>query len=97
MQKTDYFIKSQLHYERPQARVVSLFQLYTNTRQQANKLQSIKKNSSWRTLLSLDDTRNDFRGEVSLASICKFKKRDLLFFFQQIPGTEYTLEVQLKL
>lgn len=41
---------------------------------------SHKKNSSWRTLLSLDDTRNDFRGEVSLASICKFKKRDLLFF-----------------
>lgn len=64
-------------------RVVSLFQLYTNTRQQANKLQSIKKNSSWRTLLSLDDARNDFRGEVSPASICKFKKRDLLFFFNK--------------
>lgn len=58
---------------------------------------SHKKNSSWRTLLSLDDARNDFRGEVSLASICKFKKRDLLFFFQQIPDTEYTLGVQLKL
>lgn len=58
---------------------------------------SHKKNSSWRTLLSLDDTRNDVRGEVSLASICKFKKRDLLFFFQQIPDTEYTLGVQLQL
>ena len=30
----------------------------------------------------VDDARNDFRGEVSLAPICKFKKRDSLFFQQ---------------
>ena len=32
----------------------------------------------------VDDARNDFLGEVSLAPICKFKKRDSVFFSTNI-------------